>query len=166
MKPAAPLVALLATLFVGACAPAPDPQHSEAEIRAAVEHWVEAFNAEDLDGVLHSYSTELILSYPGEEDMRDPGAFRRLYEGTFAREGGYSSFQADVEEIQIAGELAFARITWTLHWHPDGGEVSVVRSERALEVWRFEEDGVWRLYRWLGYPRPDDLAFGLPVDDL
>jgi uncharacterized protein (TIGR02246 family) len=151
------ILIIIALGVIGACQQAPDPAHSEAEIRAAVEHWVDAFNAEDLEGVLQSYSADLVLSYPGEEDMTSPERFRDLYEGTFAREGGDYTFAADIEEIGIVGDLAFARITWTLTWHPVEGDAYVTRTERAMEIWRYEADGVWRLYRWLGFPQPDDL---------
>ena len=149
------LLILVAITALCACQRAPDAAHSEAEIRSAVLQWVDAFNAEDLEGVLASYSQGLILSYPGEEDMTTPERFRDLYEGTFDREGGSYTFDAEIDEIGISGEMAYARITWTLTWHPDGAEAYVMRTERAMEVWRYEEDGIWRLHRWLGYPRPD-----------
>jgi len=142
----------LAVPLLCSCQRAPDQEHSEAEIRAAIQNWVAVFDAEDLDGVLASYSQDLILSYPGEEDMATPQRFRDLYEGAFAREGGHYTFTADIEEVGIYGHLAFARVIWTLTWHPDDAPPHAARVERALEIWRNEEDGVWRLYRWMGYP--------------
>jgi uncharacterized protein (TIGR02246 family) len=149
------LLVLIVITALSACQGAPDPAHSEAEIRTAVQGWAAAFNQEDLEGVLASYSQDLILSYPGEDDMTTREAFRDLYAGTFDRDGGSYTFDAEIEEIDISGDMAFARITWTLTWDPEGADPYVVRSERAMEVWRYEADGVWRLHRWLGFPEPE-----------
>lgn len=163
-------------LAITGCQPAGETEQDKAgaraEIEAAIEDWVEAFNRQDLDAVVAAHTEDIVSSFANEEDLQGRDALRDLYSGMFNRPGGSYTFEAAIEEVEVSCDMAYVRVIWTLIWHPeasdtqaaaDGGEAAdaeaagasqdprILRRERAMELWRKGEDGRWRLARWLGY---------------
>lgn len=130
---------------------APDRAASEARIRAAIHAWADAFNAEDLDTVIQGHTEDVISSFAGEEDMVGREQLEQLYQAMFERQDGELDFEAEIEEVLVSCDQAYARVIWILRLTPHGGEPRVLRRERSVELWRLGDDGRWRLARWLGY---------------
>ena len=142
---AAPLLA--ASL---SAAPATTPESTaEKEIRAALSRWVDAANRQDWKAALDVWAPDLIGWYPGLSDI------------TYEREVATSkrpptdrvtNYQVTVDEVIVSSGLAVVRDTWVFTTkHASGDSTEKVRS---FEVWRQQQDGSWKIIRWISAPEP------------
>jgi ketosteroid isomerase-like protein len=112
-------------------------------IAAAIDRFVEAYNAGDLPRVLGYYSDDLIKLRDGAATETKAEAARRI-------EQGFRDFQGHLvvsnEEIVTSGDLAYTRGSFRLTLTPRGGGADRVFERRFLEIWR-KRHGEWRVLR-------------------
>ncbi|MCK0209672.1 nuclear transport factor 2 family protein [Starkeya koreensis] len=118
----------------------------EAAIRARLDAWTRAFNARDKAAACELFSRNLISEYrgQGEAGYEDRCALIGKALDDPARRFRYST---DIKEIIVAGDLAVVRLTWRLTVTP--GDVTSV--EPGMDIFRKEDDGVWRIVRYIAY---------------
>ena len=56
---------------------------------------------------------------------------------------------AEVDEVDVQGDLAFARGTWQVHQTPKAGGDEEVRSGKWMELFKRQADGSWKTWRWM-----------------
>lgn len=118
----------------------------EQEIREVINTWMEASLAEDVDRVLRLMAEDVVFLLPGQPPMRGRAAFAaasRAGAGKFRLVEG----RPQVQEIRIAGDLAFCwnYLDITIQPLPDGPPMR--RAGHILSVFRKEPDGRWVLFR-------------------
>lgn len=118
----------------------PDEQ-ALRELHAA---WMDAVNAGDLARLLPLMTADAVLVSPGQAPIGRDGfcaAFR----------GGHERFElrctSELEEIVVAGDLAYTRCRDGLSLRPRDGAAAAALAGHRLTVYRREEDGAWRLAR-------------------
>ncbi len=113
------------------------------EIEAAIAGFIAAYNSADLNGVLDSYDDSLIKLRQGATPETKSEVARRL-----ARV--FESFRTHVEvlnqEIEVGGDLAFARGRFRVTLTPRAGGERRELQRRYLEIWR-RRGGRWRVAR-------------------
>jgi uncharacterized protein (TIGR02246 family) len=117
----------------------PDDQ----SIRDLVHTWVTASAAGDLDGVLALMADDVLFHTPGREPFGKEAfaAAARASAGKVRFEG-----TADVQEVQVSGDLAFCRVRLNISARtPEGAELKRL-SGHALSVWR-RQGGRWVIAR-------------------
>lgn len=117
-----------------------------AAINLALEQFLIALRANDLDGIVESYTTHAVVMPPGHRALEGSDAIRRWFRGmldSFTIEG----FESFPEEVVVAGDWAFRRGTfdWRLRAR-DSGEL-LEPSSKFLQIWQRLEDGSWRVAR-------------------
>lgn len=117
-----------------------------ADIRARFEQWTEDFNAKRVEGVCDLFSKELLSTVRGQGDadytLRCDTLTKSLTDS--ARSFHY---ELDLHEVMVEGDLAVARLTWTLFITP----LNVTVVEHGMDVLRRESDGQWRIIRFVSY---------------
>ncbi|HSI39718.1 MAG TPA: DUF4440 domain-containing protein [Xanthobacteraceae bacterium] len=139
------LRASLAAVLLVLCA-LPARADAQAEIRARLQQWTEAFNARDAAKACELFSTSLVSDVRGQGEAgyaRRCGLIAKALEDP-ARSLRYG---ADIKEVIVEGDLAVVRLTWTLTISP--GDIRSV--EPGLDVFRKEADGQWRIIRFMAY---------------
>ena len=119
--------------------------HDDAQqIRDFVARWMAASKAGDVDTLLGLLTEDVVFLLPGREPMRKPEFARqaRTQAGAGAPDIDGS---AEVQEVEVAGELAFAWTRLAVVVTPPGG-APIERRGYTLSVFR-REQGVWRLAR-------------------
>lgn len=121
-------------------------QGAEAEIRARLGQWTQAFNSGDTTTACELFSQSLISDYrgQGEADYATRCALIAKALGDPQRRFHYA---ADIKEVIVEGDLAVVRLTWTLTISP--GDIKSV--EPGMDVFRREDDGRWRIIRYIAY---------------
>jgi uncharacterized protein (TIGR02246 family) len=113
------------------------------EVQAAIDGFIAAYNSGDLNGVLDSYDDSLIKLRQGATPETKSEVARRL-----ARL--FESFRTRVEvlnqEIEVSGDLAFARGRFRVTLTPRAGGARRELQRRYLEIWR-NRAGRWRVAR-------------------
>src|SRR3954451_22301935 len=115
----------------------------EQAIRDLVQTWLKASVAGDLDQVLALLSDDVIFLTPGQKPFGKQ-AFATASHASAGKVRAEGS--ADVQEVQVAGDLAYCwvRLTITLRT-PEGTEVKRL-SGSSLSVLR-KQDGRWVITR-------------------
>jgi uncharacterized protein (TIGR02246 family) len=113
------------------------------EIEAAIAGFIAAYNSGDLNGVLDSYDDSLVKLRQGATPETKSEVARRL-----ARV--FENFRTRVEvlnqEIEVGGDLAFARGRFRVTLTPRAGGERREVQRRYLEIWR-KRAGRWRVAR-------------------
>jgi uncharacterized protein (TIGR02246 family) len=114
----------------------------ERAIRALIEGWMAATKSGDVQTVLGLMTEDAVFMVPGGEPFGRE-AFAAASQGM---QGARIDGNAEVVELQVIGEWAFARtriaVAMTLP-----GKPPMRRSGYTLTVFRKEADGRWRLTR-------------------
>lgn len=116
------------------------------EVRTRLKEWVEHFNSGRSEAVCDLFSREVIAQFRGqpERGYNEVCNLLRRSIGDPARNYRYA---LDLHEVLVEGDIAVARLTWTLVVSP-GNLTSV---EPGIDVFRREADGRWRIIRYLAY---------------
>lgn len=142
--------AALAWAALFAPAVAASDETSRAEIAATLKQWKADFNAGRADAVCDLFARDLRADFRGQPE-RGYDALCDLLQGSLAdRERAYS-YELEIRDILVEGDVASVLLTWTLtvRQRDTGREASSV--EPGLDVFRKEDDGRWRIARYLAY---------------
>ena len=133
---------MIAALLTGATPPArADDAASRAEIAAALTQWTADFNAGRADKVCDLLRTTCVRIFAAS-----PSAQRSLGDSTRT-----FSYALAVKEILVWGDAAVVRLTWTLTIRDKGRARDVTSVEPGLDVFRRQDDGRWRIVRYMAY---------------
>lgn len=143
-----PLLAVL-VLFAtpGLAAPACTPESA----KSAFEGLVRAFNSRNAATVMALFAPDAILSYPGNPDS-GYDAIRQVFEKNYSAPDIQGSYSADIQEVQVSGDLAFVRAVWSADLVQISTGRTLKTQDKDLEIWRCQPDGSWKLYRGLSFP--------------
>ena len=138
----------ISVTFVGACTPA-----AEQEV-ATTEASVEAINRErqtlraalyngDLDIFMALWSEDAVLMPPNAPSVTGREAIRSWAQDLFNQ----FAIQLTIisEEVEVFGDWAFVRTTYTTALTPKAGGEVVEESGKNIWIWKREADGSWKL---------------------
>ncbi len=132
----------------------PAPADAERAIRAAFAEYVRAVNDEDWDRTSRVWARDVIGWNSGDlseftyADVRD--AIRQIP----SPDGPRLTYSAEVVEVLVSGEMAVARVDWTVRGEWWGDTIAHTRRMRSFEVWRLQRDGSWKIARSLNATYP------------
>lgn len=115
----------------------------EQQIRELVATWARAAQVSDADTLDQLIDPDILFHTAG----REPFGRDAFLDHIRSNAGKVKiQVQADVQEVHVSRDLAFARTRLDVHVTPEGRE-TVHRSGYALGVYRREPGGQWRLWR-------------------
>jgi uncharacterized protein (TIGR02246 family) len=117
----------------------------EKEIRALIAAWMDATRAGDVDTVLGLMTDDVVFLLPGRPPMRKPefaAAAKAQSAGSAPAFDGHS----EVQEVQVAGDWAFAWARLNVVATPPDGSLPVERAGHTLTVFH-RQGGRWLLAR-------------------
>jgi uncharacterized protein (TIGR02246 family) len=117
----------------------------EAQIRELIAHWHAATKAGNVDAVLELMTDDVVFLVPGRPPMskREFDTLSRVPPGS-APPRIHGS--AEVQEVQVSGDLAFARAKLEISVTPTNASAPVERAGHALSIFR-RVGGRWLLSR-------------------
>ena len=71
------------------------------------------------------------------------------------------SYDLDLREIIVSGDIAVARLVWKLTVTLPNGQ-QVVSVEPGMDVFLKEPDGAWKIIRYIAYEAPERPATSSP----
>ena len=142
------LSAVALAVVVGACAPPPPPDTTAADtaaINALRDAWVTAYNAADADAVANLYTEDAVDMPSQQPTASGRAAVRDLMASQFATGTAVATVTSD--EMQLMGDWAFDRGTFTVNITPAAGGDPVMTGGRYIVILRRQADGSWKLAR-------------------
>ncbi len=116
---------------------------AEQQIRDLVAAWARASEAGDLDAIKLLMDEEILFLTPGNKHLcRD--TFVQHFENNVKQMN--LNVSADVREVEVRDDLAFARTWLEVRVTPSNGE-PVTRTGYTLSVYRRRPGGPWKLWR-------------------
>ena len=123
---------------------------AENEIRSTLEKWRSAFNDRDERQVCDIFAPDLVANYQGAPE-RDYASLCQLLQTAVQDSEKTYHYSLNVNEILVYGETAVVRLVWTLEIEQDGAPKETVK-ETAVDIFRYQADGSWKISRYLAYP--------------
>jgi uncharacterized protein (TIGR02246 family) len=140
--------AALASLFVSL--DAAESTEAEGEIREAIENWRSAFNTRDEQQVCEIFAPDIVANYQGEPELDYSSLCQRLRTALRDPDSSYR-YSVQINEVMVYGEAAVVRLVWTLEIDKTGSPKQMI-EERAVDIFRRQADGSWKISRYLAYP--------------
>jgi steroid delta-isomerase len=140
--------ALIATLDQSSWAES--TESAAAEIRLALEKWQSAFNEQNESQVCEIFAPDLVANYQGAPE-RDYASLCQLLQTAVQDPEKTYHYSLNINEILVYGDAAVVRIEWTLDIEQDGAPKQTV-EETAVDIFRHQSDGSWKISRYLAYP--------------
>jgi ketosteroid isomerase-like protein len=132
-------------------APRSEPASVEAAIRGVLESWATAFNARDSAGVCAPFAHDLRYDERGAGEQTYADLCNGLRRALAGRDIGYT-YHLQIEEILNSGDLAVVRLVLELSV-AQPGRPAVTRAQEAMDVFRRQDDGTWKIIRFIAYDR-------------
>lgn len=120
-------------------------------IRASLAAWVEAANRKDWKAASRVWAPDLIGWYPGQRDDTYEQEMRNAAHPRLDRPP--TRYEVNVVEVMVSGRLAVVRDIWRFTTAPATPD-SAVTVVRSYEVWKRQNDGKWKIARWISAPEP------------
>ena len=120
--------------------------------RAALDQWVGAFNARDLDALMAQYDDEIVYLNAGAPAAVGSEAVRASFQGMF---GAVEGFTLRYQELQAFGGADMAVLIGTYMLEPPAGVEVPAPTGRVSLVYRLTDDGTWKLIHDIDNNPPD-----------
>jgi ketosteroid isomerase-like protein len=120
----------------------------EQKIRDALAHWVTAYHSRDAEGMMAIWSKTAIGWLAGEGDISYDATRKWYVETLFPSSPSATHLSLEINEVKVSDSLAYVRSTGILVYKVDKEKVSIFKN---LQIWEQEQDGAWRITRWMSY---------------
>jgi len=136
-------------MFGAAAAPAyADAAADKAAITARLHGWAAAFNARDAAGTCDLFAVDLIATVPDALQAGRDAVCTRLA-ATLVKRDVQFTYQPDIHEIIVSGDIAVVRLTWTLT--TQRGSERQTDAEAGIDIFRRQPDGTWSIARFMAF---------------
>lgn len=141
---------LAAVLALAACSGPPTPAYDrsadEAEIRALLNSIAGSFKTGDMETVLAVYADDVLVLGIDQPDVAGKESWRKV----LADQPSDVTIEVrmDTEELEIAGDLAYERGTYTATLSSKAtGAVLQSVTNRHIHIFKRQPDGHWKAWR-------------------
>jgi uncharacterized protein (TIGR02246 family) len=117
----------------------------EQAIRNLVAEWHRATAAGDVEAVLRLMTEDVVFLVAGHPPMRGRSTFEQGLRGLLAAHRIVST--SEIQEIEVAGNLAYCWSVLNVRITPKTGGNTVVRSGSAVSILRKQANGSWLVVR-------------------
>jgi len=140
-------------LLVPGCTPAteepvteaPTPAEDVAAINALDEEYEAAENAGDAAALAALFAEDAIAMPPNAPAIVGSQAIQAWAQSFY--DEAVSQLAMSTAEVEVAGDWAFARGTYTYTTTPKAGGEAIEDNGKYLTIYSREPGGIWRLYR-------------------
>jgi uncharacterized protein (TIGR02246 family) len=137
---------LFFALVLSACSPAESTADVEAAVKAAFQEYGASLEAGDADrwGALWTEDgVQMPPGVPANVGKEKIVSGLRAEMEIFA----FSDMEISNEEVQVAGDWAYARGTYVLTVSPKDGSDPIFVDGKYMSIFQKQADGSWKLYR-------------------
>jgi steroid delta-isomerase len=152
--------ALLALLVIAVPLRAGAEDSAEAAIKSALGQWTQDFNAGNAEKACAIFAPDLRYDFRGYPERAYRDICDRMQRSLGDKSKTYS-YDLDVREIIVSGDIAVVRLVWKLTVTLPNGQ-QVVSVEPGMDVFRKEPNGAWKIIRYIAYEAPERPAAPSP----
>lgn len=140
-----------AVIAVVGCAPAAQPTDPN-EVREQLDAYLASYEANDAAAISAFFAPNVVLMPPDTVATSGASAFEAGY-GAFVEANDFV-LTSTIEDLQVSGDLAVARVTFEQTITPKTGAAGFTEAGSWLIVWGRQADGAWKITMeiWSAYP--------------
>lgn len=117
----------------------------EQAIRVLIAHWLEATRQGDVDSILPLMTEDVVFMVHGHPPMTGRDSFAAGMRGMAQTHRVIPD--SVVEEVVVAGDMAYSRTRLEIRIEPVGGGTAMRRAGHTLSIFRRNAGGQWQLAR-------------------
>jgi steroid delta-isomerase len=136
--------------MLGPSARTASAEAAQNEIRVALEKWQSAFNGRDEQQVCDIFARDVVANYD-DEPQRDYASLCQMLQTAVQDQETTYRYSMTINDILVYGETAVVRLVWTLEIDKLRAPKEIV-EEPAIDIFRRQVDGDWKISRYLAYP--------------
>jgi uncharacterized protein (TIGR02246 family) len=114
-----------------------------ARVAGTTAELLAAVNTSDADRSAAVWTADGVLMPPHHPSVQGRDAIARYFRNLFSR--SKFSFAFTSSTIDLAGDVALERVTYTVTIWPGDGAASIEDAGKGLHVYRRQPDGSWKL---------------------
>jgi len=137
---------LLFILVLSACGPTESPDNVETAINAAYQEYADSLNAGNADRWIALWTEDGVQMPSGRPANVGKETIGANLHGALER-FSFSDMQINIEEVQVAGDWAYARGTYTVTYLPKDGSDTIFIDGKYMSIFQKQADGSWKLHR-------------------
>ena len=122
-------------------------------ILALVENYHRATRAKDVDTILELVAEDVVFLPSSSPPIKGREEVEKMYRAFFPVYREIKQ-EADIEELQVAGDWAFLWGTDQLRLMPESGETEIQMKGKGLSILKRQSDGPWRFWRGINNMTP------------
>lgn len=122
-------------------------------IRQLTEDWLVAVRAKDIERLAAMVTEDAVFLPPGFPPVRGREAVETMYRSFFPQFGSVEQ-TASLEEVEIAGDWAFAWGAERFVLVPQSGGPPIEMQGKGLSILRRQPDGSWKFARGINNMQP------------
>lgn len=129
----------------------------EQAIRKLTEDWLAAVRAKDIPALCGMVTDDAVFLPPGFPPLRGKQAVEAMYQSFFPQ---FRSVEQTVsmEEVQVAGDWAFAWGTEMFTLLPQSGGAPIEIEGKGMSILKRQPDGSWKFARGINNTLPKPAA--------
>lgn len=139
------LLMLLATVL-GACSAAESADDVEAAVEAIFQEYGDSLEAGDAERWGALWTEDGVQMPPGAPANEGKETILTGLRGAL-QIFSFSDMQINVEEVQNAGDWAYARGVYTVTYLPNDGSDAIFIDGKFMSIFQKQDDGTWKLHR-------------------
>jgi uncharacterized protein (TIGR02246 family) len=132
----------------------PLPQQDDKQaIQTLTEDWVAAVRTKDIARLTNMVTEDAVFLPPGFPAIRGKQGVEAMYTSFFRQ---FSSVEqtASLEEVEVAGDWAFAWGTESFNLVPQASESQIHMQGKGMSILRRQPDGSWKFARGINNTLP------------
>jgi uncharacterized protein (TIGR02246 family) len=137
---------LLFVLILSSCIPTETDEDVETAVNAAYQEYASSLNAGDADRWVALWTEDGVQMPSGRPANVGKETIASGLHGALER-FSFSDMQINTEEVQVAGDWAYARGTYTVTYLPKDGSDPIFIDGKYMSIFQKQSGGSWKLHR-------------------
>jgi uncharacterized protein (TIGR02246 family) len=146
MKKLTVVVALFVLGSIGLAACGPSEADVSAEVDEVYEEYEASILAGDADRWVAQWTEDGVAMWPDLSEFRGTTTLLEAVKGDFDVVS-YAEFEISTEEVQVAGDWAYARGTFVATLEMKEGGEPIPYDGKFLTIFERQSDGSWKIHR-------------------
>jgi len=153
MKRIATILIVLSTV---ACnKPGVDKEAEGEKLMQLSREWSKAASSGDVEKTLSYWGEDAVMISAGEPILDGRPAIRKMVEESFKMPGFRISWEPQSVEVSEGGDMGYIIENSQVSYRDSSG-IPVVLHNKAVSIWRKQEDGAWKNVVDISTPEPSD----------
>lgn len=151
------IIAILFSITILSCnQPATDTRAEGEKVMQLSKDWAQAADAGNVEKIVSYWADDAVLIAPGEPMLDGKKAIKEMVEASYKIPGFKIGWQPKKVEVSKSGDMAYIIEDSQVSFADSTGK-TITYNNKAVSIWRKQEDGSWKNVVDITTPAPAQL---------